>query len=179
VNADVTPDAAGDERVGIRINRSFAFIDLCGFTDFVDTYGDEAAIVELDVLRATVRRVASHCGVRVDKWLGDGVMLVGTESGPIVQSVALIRQRMEDQHARLAMRAGIAFGPVILHEGDNYVGRVVNLAARLCDHAEPGQILASVEGLELPPGVVAGAPEAVHVKGLARAARCVSIDATP
>ena len=174
----MTPDRDGrepDERVGVRINRSFAFIDLCGFTDFVDTWGDEAAIEELEVLRTTVRRVASNCGVRVDKWLGDGVMLVGTEIGPVLRSVVLIKQGMQDRRAKLPMRAGIACGLVILHEGDNYVGRAVNLAARLCDHAEAGQILASVDGLELPPDVDGGDTEAISVKGLHRPAVCVSI----
>jgi adenylate cyclase len=30
---------------------------------------------------------------------------------------------------------------VILFEGDDYIGRPVNLAARLCDEAEPHQLL--------------------------------------
>jgi class 3 adenylate cyclase len=167
--------AAVDEAVSTRIDRSFAFVDLCGFTDFVDTSGDEAAIEELEVLRSTTRRVASRCGVRIDKWLGDGAMMVGTDIAPTVLAVVTIKDRMAEQSSRLAMRAGIARGQVILHEGDNYVGRAVNLAARLCDHAEAGVILASVDGLELPDGVSAGPELSVHVKGLARPATCVSL----
>ena len=166
---------ATDESFGIRIDRTFAFVDLCGFTDYVDTNGDEAAIEQLEVLRSTVRRVASRHGVRVDKWLGDGAMLVGTQVGPLLTAIVMIKDRMDDGIAAMAMRAGVARGLVILHEGDNYVGRAVNLAARLCDHAQAGQILASVDGLELPEGVEAGPPEEVHVKGLARPATCVSI----
>jgi class 3 adenylate cyclase len=48
----------------------------------------------------------------------------------------------------------VAAGRVILFEGDDYIGRPVNLAARLCDEAEPHQLLvtaslfdASGEGL--------------------------------
>jgi adenylate cyclase len=165
------------EGVGIRIDRSFGFVDLCGFTDFVDTCGDEAAIEELEVLRSTVRRVASRCGIRIDKWLGDGAMMVGTEIAPTVVAVVTIKDRMAEQASRLAVRAGIARGQVILHEGDNYVGRAVNLAARLCDHAAAGEILASVDGLELPDGVAAGPPQRIQVKGLARPAVCVALDA--
>lgn len=171
----MTTSPAAAESFGIRIDRSFAFIDLCGFTDFVDTNGDEAAIEQLEVLRSTVRRVASRCGVRIDKWLGDGAMVVGTQVGPLVTAIVMIRDVMGDQPAALAMRGGIARGLVILHEGDNYVGRAVNLAARLCDHAQADEILASVDGLELPPDVRAGAPESVHIKGLARPAVCVSV----
>jgi adenylate cyclase len=169
----------GSEGIDIRIDRSFAFVDLCGFTDFVETYGDEAAVEELEVLRSTVRRVASRCGVRVDKWLGDGAMIVGTQIAPMVLAVVTIKDRMAQQSSQLAVRAGIARGPVILHEGDNYVGRAVNLAARLCDHAGAGEILASIEGLELPDGVEAGPPTPVHLKGLARPADCVSLYDAP
>src|SRR5689334_9439809 len=56
-----------------RVGRTFAFLDLCGFTDFVDAHGDDDAVDELRTLRATVREIAPLCGVRVDKWLGDGV----------------------------------------------------------------------------------------------------------
>jgi class 3 adenylate cyclase len=136
----VTTSPAAAESFGIRIDRSFAFIDLCGFTDFVDTNGDEAAIEQLEVLRSTVRRVASRCGVRIDKWLGDGAMVVGTQVAPLVTAVVMIRDVMGDQPVALAMRGGIARGLVILHEGDNYVGRAVNLAARLCDHAQADEI---------------------------------------
>jgi class 3 adenylate cyclase len=113
--------------------------------------------------------------VRVDKWLGDGAMLIGTQVAPLLGAVVMIKDRMEEQHAALAVRAGFARGLVILHEGDNYVGRAVNLAARLCDYAQANEILASIDGLELPPDVQAGPPQAVHVKGLARPAMCVSV----
>jgi class 3 adenylate cyclase len=166
---------ATEESFGIRIDRAFAFVDLCGFTDYVDTNGDEAAIEQLEVLRSTVRRVASRCGVRIDKWLGDGAMLVGTHIGPLLTAVVMIKERMDDEESALGVRAGVARGLVILHEGDNYVGRAVNLAARLCDHAQPSEILASVDGLELPADVQAGPPESVHIKGLHRPAMCVSV----
>ena len=41
----------------------------------------------------------------------------------------------------LPLRGGVAAGRVILFEGDDYIGRPVNLAARLCDEAEPHQLL--------------------------------------
>src|SRR5712692_4297801 len=91
---------AGDERRRpiTRVSRSFAFVDLCGFTDFVDLHGDDAAVAELRILRAGVREAAGAAGVRVDKWLGDGVMLVGVEPEPLVTAVlalgAITRRRV-------------------------------------------------------------------------------------
>ena len=49
---------------------------------------------------------------------------------------------------------------MLLLEGDDYIGRSVNLASRLCDLAGPGQLLAAADGLELPEWVVAAEPRA-------------------
>ena len=104
-------------------------------------------------------------GVRVEKWLGDGVMLVGVEPEPLVGAALAIEQR-HTKAGRLALRGGIACGDVILLEGDDYIGRAVNVASRLCDIAEPGQLLAAADGLELPEWVVAEALEPVVLKGM-------------
>ena len=45
----------------------------------------------------------------------------------------------------LQVRAGLARGPVIMFEGDDYIGRATNVASRLCDAAAPGQVLATRE----------------------------------
>lgn len=149
-----------------RVHRTFAFLDLCSFTDFVDEQGDAGAVRELQWLRSTVREVAPLFGVRVEKWLGDGLMLVGVESEPLVGAALAIEQRHSGS-GRLALRGGIASGAVILLEGDDYVGRAVNLASRLCDIASPGQLLATADQLDLPEWVVTTEHDPVHVKGMA------------
>jgi|GEM_PF-1669880 class 3 adenylate cyclase len=149
-----------------RVHRTFAFIDLCGFTDFVDDHGDDGAVRELRNLRAAVREVTPLFGVRVEKWLGDGLMLVGVESEPVVGAALAIEQR-HARVGRLALRGGISAGAVILLEGDDYVGRAVNLASRLCDIAAPGQLLAAADVLDLPSWVVASDHAPVRVKGMA------------
>ena len=52
--------------------------------------------------------------------------------------------------AELDMRIGMATGPALLFEGDDYIGEPVNLAAKLCTVAQPGEILASCEPDDLP-----------------------------
>ena len=42
-----------------RVERSFSFLDLCGFTDFADSEGDEAAVEEARCLRQVVREVVA------------------------------------------------------------------------------------------------------------------------
>lgn len=148
-----------------RVHRTFAFVDLCGFTDFVDELGDEGAVQELRALRAAVREITPMFGVRVEKWLGDGVMLVGVEQEHLVGAALAIEER-HTKHGQLELRGGIASGAVILLEGDDYVGRAVNVASRLCDLAEPGQLLAAADGLELPEWVTAEPLEPVSLKGM-------------
>jgi class 3 adenylate cyclase len=159
-----------------RVTRTFAFIDLCDFTDYSDAHGDDAAVAELLILRASVRAAAPLFGVRVDKWLGDGAMLVGVDSAPVVAAVMAICQRHAET-GELPMRAGIATGPVILLEGDDYVGRAVNTAARLCDLAAAGQVLAATDGLELPDWVEEHEVESISVRGLHDPVELVSLSA--
>jgi len=157
-----------------RVHRTFAFVDLCGFTAFVDDHGDDGAVQELRNLRAAVREVTPFFGVRVEKWLGDGLMLVGIDSEPVVGAALAIEQR-HARGGRLRLRGGLASGAVILLEGDDYVGRAVNLASRLCDVAAPGQLLAATDHLELPPWVEAAEHDAVVMKGMAEEVMVVAL----
>ena len=159
-----------------RVHRVFAFVDLCGFTDFVDEHGDEAAVRELQILRSIVREVTPLFGVRVEKWLGDGVMLVGVDAEPLVGATMAIELR-HTRDGRLPLRGGICAGDVLLLEGDDYIGRAVNLASRLCDLAPPGQLLAADDHLELPEWVVATPHEPVLVRGMAEPVPVIALSA--
>ncbi|MED5582836.1 MAG: hypothetical protein VYD67_00480, partial [Actinomycetota bacterium] len=57
-----------------RVDRTFAFIDLSGFTSFIDSEGDGAALEVLHDFKSAVRQLAARKGVRIAKWLGDGAM---------------------------------------------------------------------------------------------------------
>ncbi|MHB1487293.1 MAG: adenylate/guanylate cyclase domain-containing protein [Acidimicrobiales bacterium] len=128
-----------------RVERFFGFVDLCGFSDFNDSHGDEASAVALHGMRFAVREAASDNGVRVDKWLGDGAMLVAVEAAPLLETCVGAQTLLRDTECCLALRTGAAGGDVMIFEGDDYIGRPVNLAAKLCALANPGQILVSAE----------------------------------
>jgi len=140
--ADLDPEELPGRKL-LRVFRCFAFIDLCDFTELDDRLGDDAAVAELRSLRSAVRTQATNWGVRVDKWLGGGVMLVGVEVEPLIRAVLAVFTGRES--GRLPLHGGVAGGPVILMEGDDYVGRVVNVASRLSDAAGPGEFLCTVE----------------------------------
>ena len=112
----------------MRVPRTFAFLDLSGFTNYTAAYGDDAAGRILGTFRTLVREVASQRGVRIAKWLGDGCMVVAVEQQAAIEFVTDLERRASRVCAPLMLRAGLASGPALLFEGDDYIGSAVNLA---------------------------------------------------
>ena len=152
----------------MRVARTFAFVDLSGFTTFTDSHGDDDVNRVLAEFRATVRDTSSRRGVRVAKWLGDGAMFVAVEPQPLVEAVLEIECRVDSNGSPLLLKAGITSGQVLLFEGDDYVGSPVNLAARLCDSALSHEVLCTTELAEfVPPWATATDRGPVKVRGFA------------
>lgn len=138
----------------MRVPRTFAFVDLSGFTHFTETQGDDAAGKLLAAFRAVARDVASERGVRIAKWLGDGLMVVSVDQADAVVFSMELQHRAATACAPLTLRIGLATGYALLFEGDDYIGSAVNTAARLCDSAGAFEVLIPVDQVEeLPEGV--------------------------
>jgi adenylate cyclase len=130
----------------VRVHRSFAFVDVSGFTALTELEGDEHAVEVLTGFRSLLREICSRRGVRIAKWLGDGVMLVCVETPPLLATILelhFVVSNVPGPAQSLSIRSGVTSGYVILMEGDDYIGHCVNVAARLCDLANGGEALAS------------------------------------
>lgn len=150
----------------MRVPRTFAFLDLSGFTNYTAAYGDEAAGRILGTFRSLVREVASERGVRIAKWLGDGCMVVGVEQLAAIEFVTELERRASAVCAPLELRAGVATGRALLFEGDDYIGSAVNMASRLCDYAQNVDVLMPTMHLDrLPEGVTAEPFGEVELRG--------------
>jgi len=168
------------QHLTVRVRRNIAFLDLSGFTALTETEGDERAVHVLTVFRAQVRATCSRRGVRIAKWLGDGAMLVGVEPSPLLGAVLEIQHATAGPGSPVSVRIAAAAGEVILLEGDDYIGRPVNLAARLCDMAPADAVLVT-------PGLVGALPrwgaelarEAMTVRGLERVQEVVHVGLRP
>ena|ERR1035438_5059362 len=119
--------------------RSFAYIDVSGYTNLTNKYGVHIAAQRLHKFRNAVRIVVGKHGVRVATWLGDGVLLVSIDTTPLLQTVAELSAMFNDMGFQI--HAGIACGSVIIFEGNDYVGEPINIAARLADYAKSSEIL--------------------------------------
>lgn len=128
--------------MGVRVVRHFAFVDLSGFSALTVSSGDERAVSVLTAFRALLRDICSRRGVRIDKWLGDGAMLVSVDPKALVATLLEAERAVGVARLPVPLRCGASSGEVILLEGDDYIGNIVNLAARLCDMAQGGEVLA-------------------------------------
>jgi adenylate cyclase len=120
---------------------AIVFVDLSGFTRLTRERGDESAVVAATSLQRNADAIATLHGGRLVKLLGDGAMLRLGDATVGVQVALDLMEVMTDEGA-LSPHAGINVGPVIERDLDVF-GQTVNLASRIADVAEPGEVLAS------------------------------------
>jgi len=142
--AALVPGATNERDPGIR---TILFTDIVESTTLTQTLGDEAAMGLLDVHNTVVRDALTNLGGREVKHTGDGIMASFVSAAAAVKCATRIQRELakhaESQRDRaVKVRIGAAAGePVERH--DDLFGCTVQLAARLCSHASPEQILVS------------------------------------
>jgi class 3 adenylate cyclase len=138
--AVVLPDKTGHDPG----TRTVFFTDIIGSTDMTQRWGDDAAFAVLSTHDRIVRdALAANSGAEV-KHTGDGIMAAFLSAACAVKcGIAVMRDVLAcGGEPPLRMRIGIAAGEPIEHANDLF-GTTVQLAARLCAHAGPQQILVS------------------------------------
>jgi len=143
--AVVVPGGGADERdPGIR---TILFTDIVESTTLTQTLGDEVAMGLLDVHNTVVRDALANLGGREVKHTGDGIMASFVSAAAAVKCATQIQRELakhgENQRDRaVKVRIGAAAGEPVEQHHDLF-GCTVQLAARLCSHASPEQILVS------------------------------------
>jgi class 3 adenylate cyclase len=132
--------------------RGFLFADLRGFTQFVETHGDQAASELLTAYRTLVRTaVAKFSGAEI-RTEGDGFYVVfPSPSSAINCALAILDQAAQSNAAAgrpLQVGIGIHAGETA-DSAEGFVGSAVNIAARVCALAGAGELLVTetVRGL--------------------------------
>ena len=156
VSAIQEADHDGMHRGGVRRKVSVIFTDIRGYTEFAERVPPEVVIEALnEYFDVQTEIVEKHQG-DVDKFVGDALVAVFEGDGmearavccgvQIANAMAGLLERFPDYNLHVGI--GIASGEVVkgamgARERMDFtvLGSTVNLSARLCSQAEPGQVL--------------------------------------
>ena len=120
--------------------QSIMFTDLEASTALTQRLGDDGAQELLHEHNDAVREALSEHGGREVKHTGDGIMASFPSAVAAVASALQIQRDMEGSEVRV--RVGLNAGEPIA-EDDDLFGTAVQMAARITDRADPGQVLVS------------------------------------
>ncbi len=133
--------------------RAIVFTDVCGSVAQTYQLGDEGHLALLHDHNELVRtELARHEGREV-KHTGDGIMAsFNSVSGAVafgVEVQSALQKRNQDAPTPLHVSIGISAGEPVTDGNDDLFGAAVQLAARLCEAAQAGDIAVSVAVREL------------------------------
>jgi class 3 adenylate cyclase len=171
--------ARPETRTGTRQVVTLLFCDIRGFTAFAEHRPPEEAVAVLNGHLQRQAEVIARFHGDVDKFLGDGVFAHFTGPDKALDAIRCAVELHRGSRggdgplAALGVGVGIATGEVIVGSvgGANRldytaIGAPVNLAARLCAVAEPGETLMNEATFDAVRGLVAAEPAApITVKG--------------
>jgi adenylate cyclase len=126
----------GQSRQLARIQMTFCFVDLTGFTRYTEEEGDEEALDLVERFVETVEATLPAEAVLV-KTIGDEVMVVSPDPVMLTEWAVGFLSLFP---ARPQPRVGIHFGRAVYRDGD-YFGGDVNLAHRVVNRALGGEVL--------------------------------------
>jgi class 3 adenylate cyclase/tetratricopeptide (TPR) repeat protein len=176
-NSCGAPLDGGSERAReVRKTVSIVFCDLVGSTALGERTDPEVLRELMSGYHATLRSILERHGGTVEKFVGDAAMAVfGIPNVHEDDAVRAVRAAVEMRHGvgelGLSVRIGVGTGEVAAGVGETLVtGDAVNVAARLEQAAEPGEILISAQTEGLVGSLVrAEAVAPLELKGKAQA----------
>jgi class 3 adenylate cyclase/tetratricopeptide (TPR) repeat protein len=166
-----TPLALAEPPREVRKTVTVVFCDLTGSTALGDTTDPEAVRTRMRAYYEEMRSILERHGGSVEKFIGDAVMAVfGIPVAHEDDALRAVRAAWEMRTAVPALglkaRIGVNTGEVVAGSGDALVtGDAVNVAARLEQAAEPGEVLIGAATRALVRDAVTVAPVSVTAKG--------------
>jgi class 3 adenylate cyclase len=156
LGAGLLDRAIADERVLSlqRVQRAVLFMDIRGFTAWSEAQTPEAVVAMLHRYYAAAEQAAAASAPIKLKYTADEVMAVFDSASAALQAgQAMLRAAVPAlAPAGLGVGCGVHHGylveGVLGGEGSkayDFIGDTVNTAQRLCDAAEPAQLLASAQ----------------------------------
>jgi len=120
------------------------FADMVGFTLLSQHLTDEELAAVVRRFEEISHDIVTSARGRVVKMIGDEVMFVVDDVTDAARIGLGLADAYADDDLLSDVRVGLAFGPVLLRDGD-YFGPTVNLAHRIVNIGTPGTVLMSAE----------------------------------
>jgi len=125
--------------------RTIMFTDMEGSTSITTSLGDAKAMELLRTHDAIIRNAIKTYGGSEVKHTGDGFMISFSSASQAVECAISIQKgfasyNVEGPGTNIHVRIGLSAGEPVT-EGHDLFGSTVQLAARICDQAQPDQIL--------------------------------------
>jgi YVTN family beta-propeller protein len=179
VAEEAGPGGGGSSQAEIR---TFLIADVRGYTLFTQERGDEVAAKLAKKFAELAREGVEGRGGSVIELRGDEALAVFTSPRQAIRAAVDLQQRfvdetLDDPSLPLMVGIGLDAGEAVQVEG-GYRGGALNMAARLCGQAGPGEILATPEVVHLAravEGVKYVDRGALHLKGMAQAVRVTRV----
>jgi class 3 adenylate cyclase/pimeloyl-ACP methyl ester carboxylesterase len=143
----VTGTRAASDRT--RTLTTLLFTDVVGSTDRLAAVGDKTWRTVLDRLDEVVRRQLTRFSGHQEKLTGDGMLATFDGPARAIRCGAAIRDAA--RQIGLDVRVGIHTGEVE-RRGTELAGIAVHLACRVCETAQPGEVLVSRTVVDLVAG---------------------------
>lgn len=147
--------------------RTIMFTDIVDSTALTSQIGDEDAMHLVRLHDRIVREELRENAGREIKHTGDGIMACFTSAAGAIRCATNIQRRVAED-GTVMLRIGLSAGEPVSEHNDLF-GSAVQLAARLCGEARPGEVLASSALADLCVGkkIGFGEPRAATLKGFA------------
>jgi class 3 adenylate cyclase/ABC-type oligopeptide transport system substrate-binding subunit/streptogramin lyase len=175
----LTPDGTAQPDGHATGLRTFLIADIRGYTTFTREKGDEAAAELAATFAATVREVIKERDGYLLELRGDEALVVFESPRQALRGAVALQQKFAEVGLPRGVGIGLDAGEAIPVEG-GYRGGALNLAARLCSQAGPGEILASEAVIHLAAhidGVEYIDARTLHLKGYTAPIRAIEVAA--
>lgn len=162
--------------------RTFLIADVRGYTRFTQEHGDEAAAALAASFATLVRASVAEFDGSLVELRGDEALVAFSSAREALRAAVALQRRSREETddgpaLPLGLGIGLDSGEAVPTEG-GYRGGALNLAARLCSIAQPGEIFASEGVIHLArrvPGLRFGQPRTVRLKGIADRVRAIPV----
>ena len=157
--------------------RTFLIADIRGYTAYTKERGDEAAGALAGRFAALTRSVVEANDGDLIELRGDEALAVFLSARRALRAAIDLQARIAEDSLPRAAGIGLDAGEAVAVEG-GFRGAALNIAARLCAHAGPGQVIASETVVSLAgpvEGITFGEARSYRLKGLEEPVRAVRV----